>query len=51
MWRKLAKKKHQKSQNQIIPLQSMLECIQSLENFLITCKFDSIITSKGSLDV
>lgn len=29
----------------------MLECIQSLENFLITCKFDKIITSKESLDV
>lgn len=29
----------------------MLECIQSLENFLITCKFDSVITSKESLGV
>lgn len=29
----------------------MLECIQSLENFLITCKFDNIITSMESLDV
>lgn len=35
---KLAKKKRQKN-----PLQSMLECIQSLENFLITCKLDNII--------
>lgn len=29
----------------------MLERIQSFENFLITYKFDSVITSKESLDV
>lgn len=29
----------------------MLECIQNLENFLITCKFDNITTRKESLDV
>ena len=29
----------------------MLERIQSFEHFLITYKFDSVITSKESLDV
>lgn len=29
----------------------MLERIQSFESFLITYKFDSVITSKESLDV
>ena len=29
----------------------MLEHIQSFENFLITYKFDNVITSKESLDM